>query len=202
MEPALPDLIDRYLTHHRASGHSRNTIERYTHTFWLFSRFLAETDLTADSSVLTTATMRRFAVWLQDTPVRTHKGDVRRAPAGTHAALRDLRPFTRWLIDEELLDPVVKIPMPRLPQRLFPILTDEELQRVWRSRYLTGRSGLATRNRAMLGLMLDTGLRCEEVASLTLASLDRDNCLLTVFGKGNKQRRVPFSTGVRKLLDE
>jgi integrase/recombinase XerC len=63
---------------------------------------------------------------------------------------------------------------------------------------MTGRSGLATCNRAML----DTGLRREEVASLTLDSLDRRNCLLTVVGKGDKERRVPYSTGVARLLDE
>ncbi len=56
------------------------------------------------------------------------------------------------------------------------------------------------RNRAILGLMLDTGLRRAEVVSLTPADLDLDNCLLTVTGKGNKQRRVPFSTNVRTLL--
>ena len=88
-----------------------------------------------------------------------------------------------------------------MPQTLFPILSDEELCKVWQSRYLTGRSSLATRNRALIGLMLDTGLRRNEVVALTLASLDLDDCLLTVTGKGNKQRRVPFSTSVKPLLE-
>ncbi len=199
---ALPDLVDRYLTYHRASGHSPATVKRYTHTFRLFDRFLAAEGLPDDVTALTSVTMRRFSVWLQETPVRTRRGDSRRAPAGAHAHLRDLRAFTRWLNDEELLDRAVKVPMPRLPKRLFPILSDEELQRVWTSRDMTGRSGLALRNRALLGLMLDTGLRREEVASLTLQSLDRPNCLLTVIGKGNKERRVPFSNGVARLLEE
>lgn len=199
---ALPDLVDRYMMHHRASGHSPATIKRYTHTFRLFDRFLVAEGLPADVTVLTSATMRRFSVWLQETPVRTRRGETKRAPAGAHAHLRDLRAFTRWLNDEELLDRAVKVPMPRLPKRLFPILSDEELHRVWGSRYMTGRSGLAVRNRALLGLMLDTGLRREEVASVTLPSLDRPNCLLTVIGKGDKERRVPFSTSVARLLDE
>lgn len=199
---ALPDLVDRYLTHHRASGHSPATVKRYTHTFRLFERFLTAEGLPADVTALTSATMRRFSVWLQETPVRTRDGQTTRAPAGAHAHLRDLRAFTRWLNDEELLDRAVRVPMPRLPKRLFPILSDDELRRVWGSRYMTGRSGLAVRNRALLGLMLDTGLRREEVASLTLPSLDRQNCLLTVIGKGDKERRVPFSTGVARQLDE
>ncbi len=67
---------------------------------------------------------------------------------------------------------------------------------------MTRRSRLTVRNRALLGLMLDTGLRREKVVSLTIDSLDRDNCLPTVIGKGDKQRRVPFSTSVSRLLDE
>lgn len=198
----LPDLVERYLAHHRASGHSPNTIDRYTHTFRLFDRFLADTELTADLTALNTTTMGRFAIWLQETPVRAQKGETKRAASGSHAVLRDLRAFTRWLNDEDLLERAVKVPMPRLPQRLFPILSDTDLQRVWQSRYMTGPSGLAVRNRAMLALMLDTELRREEVASLTADSLDRDNCLLTLVGKGDKQRRVPFSTSVARLINE
>ncbi|MGI8482658.1 MAG: tyrosine-type recombinase/integrase, partial [Thermomicrobiales bacterium] len=83
----------------------------------------------------------------------------------------------------------------------FPILTNQDLERVWTSRYLTGKSLMATRNRALVGLMLDTGLRRAEVANVTLQCLDLADCLLTVTGKGDKQRRVPFSSGVRALLE-
>src|SRR4051812_12252251 len=94
------------------------------------------------------------------------------------------------------------MPMPKLPQKIFPVLTDQELERIWASRYLTGRLSLATRNRALLGLMLDTGLRRGGVVSLAPADLDLDNCLLRVTGKGNKQRRVPDSTSVSRLLKD
>ena len=50
----------------------------------------------------------------------------------------------------------MKVPVHRLPDTLFPILTDAELERVWSSRYLPGRSALASRNRALIGLMPDT----------------------------------------------
>ena len=58
---------------------------------------------------------------------------------------------------------------------------------------------LAIRNRAILGLMLDTGLRRAEESAATLTDLDLDNCLLTVTGKGNKQRRFP-GPNMRTLL--
>ena len=111
-----------------------------------------------------------------------------------------MRAFLRWLLSDELVERAVKVPLPRLPDKLFPILTEDDLVVVWNSNSLKGSGDLCVRNRAMIGLMLDTGLRRAEVASLTLRSLDLDDCLLTVTGKGNKQRRVPFSHGVKLLL--
>ncbi len=37
---------------------------------------------------------------------------------------------------------------------------------------MTGRSSMAIRNRALLGLMLDTGIRQAEVCNLTLRDVD------------------------------
>lgn len=204
MEPATPldDLEARYVAHHRALGHSQATINRYQATFSLYHRFLADASLRQDSQSLTTEAVKRFAIWLRETPIRPIRGSTVRSPVGVHCSLKDMRAFTRWLVAEEVLDQPLKIRMPRLPQTLFPILTDEELGRVWKSRYLTGRSSMATRNRALLGLMLDTGLRRTEVSSLNVKDLELADCLLTVTGKGNKQRRVPFSTSVRVLLEE
>jgi site-specific recombinase XerD len=92
--------------------------------------------------------------------------------------------------------------MPKLPKRLVRVLDDTELQKVWQSKYLVGSSPLAIRNRAMLALMLDTGLRREEVATITLDNLSMERRTVTVIGKGNKERRVFFSLRVRELLKE
>ena len=195
----LDELQRRYLVDHQAHGSSINTIKRYQATFALFARFLG--DRPADAGVLTSATMQEFALWLRETPVQEHYGSTKRSVHGTHAHLRDMRAWTRWLANEELLAPI-KVTFPKLPQRLFPILSDEEMDRLWKSKYLTGSSELSIRNRALLGLMLDTGLRRSEVASITLEDTDRYNQLVTVVGKGDKQRRVPFSASVKVLLTE
>ena len=50
-------------------------------------------------------------------------------------------------------------------------------------------------------LLLDTGLRIEEALTLRRRDVDFDNLLVTVFGKGRKERRVPFSFELRKVRD-
>ncbi len=49
-------------------------------------------------------------------------------------------------------------------------------------------------------VLLDTGCRIDEVLSLRVAGCDLDNLLFTVTGKGRKQRRIPFSFELRRVL--
>ncbi len=48
--------------------------------------------------------------------------------------------------------------------------------------------------------LLDTGCRISEVLGVHVRDVDLDNLLLTVNGKGQKQRKVPFSFELRKVL--
>ncbi len=201
--PPLDDLFTQYLAHHIAYGRSPKTISHYQDTFKLFSRFLLERAVTPSGHVLTAATFRDFATWLRVTPLeRARRGQRQRSETGVHGVMKDLRAFTRWLYKEELIDRQVDVPVPKMPQLLFPILTHEEMNRVWQSSYMTGRSSMAVRNRALIGVMLDTGIRRAEVCGLTLKDIDFDQSHLKVTGKGNKQRMVPFVATVKKLLLE
>lgn len=49
-------------------------------------------------------------------------------------------------------------------------------------------------------LLLDTGCRIDEALTLRVGDCDLDNLLFTVTGKGRKQRRIPFSFELRRLL--
>ena len=49
-------------------------------------------------------------------------------------------------------------------------------------------------------LLLDTGCRIDEALTLRVGDCDMDNLLLTVTGKGRKQRRIPFSFELRRKL--
>jgi site-specific recombinase XerD len=199
---SLKGLIERYQQHQLAVGRSQGTIDRYEYTFTHFGRFLELEALPHTSECLTSQVMERFTLYLRDTPIKEQNGTTIRQESGIHAHLRDLRAFTRWLYRNGLLEREVFISMPKIPKRLIRILDDTKLQRVWQSKYLVGNSPLSVRNRAMLALMLDTGLRREEVATITLDNLSMERRTITVIGKGNKERRVFFSMKVREQLKE
>lgn len=60
---------------------------------------------------------------------------------------------------------------------------------------------LARRDRAMIELLYATGIRVSELVGLDLGDVDREKRLVTVLGKGNKQRRVPYGAPAAEALE-
>lgn len=52
--------------------------------------------------------------------------------------------------------------------------------------------------RAIFSTLVNTGLRAQELTDLKLSSIDWENGLLSVYGKGGKFRKVPFNTATQK----
>ena len=61
---------------------------------------------------------------------------------------------------------------------------------------------LGLRDRALLELFYSSGLRLSELCALRWRDLDLDDALVTVLGKGNKQRSVPLGSHARAALGE
>ncbi len=197
----LKELEDRFHAHHWAQNHSPKTIEHYASTFIDFHRFLTDRKLPATTASISAEGMRGFGVWLKETPTRVWRGNTQRSVQGVHGRLRDMRAFAKWLEEEEVIDRAPKVTLPKLADEEFVILTPEQVQTLFRCQHLASGGQQATRNRAMIALMLDTGLRRSETAGVTFEDVDWNDQLILVRGKGNKERRVPYSTGVAELLD-
>jgi integrase/recombinase XerC len=56
------------------------------------------------------------------------------------------------------------------------------------------------RNRATILVLLDTGIRAEEMVELRIHQVDTRNRRLTVFGKGGKERTIPFCARTGQAL--
>lgn len=81
--------------------------------------------------------------------------------------------------------------------------TRDELQRLLTVCDLDIRTGAhftGTRNKGMLLLYIDSGLRRAELANIKLNDLDLKNRRIRVVGKGNKVGIVPFSPKTAKAL--
>ncbi len=195
------ELTRRFLLHQRGRDLSPNTIDHYQDSFADFARFCREVSYAPTASSLTTELFHHFHRWLKETPTRAaRQGTTQRAPLGVIGDLRDLRALVRWLQREGLLDPTVKVVVPAVPQTFFEIFSDEDLHLLMSCKYLVGESEQAVRNRAIVGLLLDSGMRLGELCGITLDKLDLDDRSVLVLGKGRKLRYCYFSGPVAQLL--
>lgn len=190
----------QYQLHHGALGHSPKTISHYRDTFRCFDLFLTEKGYAPTTNVMTTQVMNEFAIWLRATPIRGWRGETKRSDAGIRGTMTDLRAFAHWLLDEGHITTLPKVPVNKLPQVFYQILSDDDLDKVFATKQLSQSTEIGIRNRAMIAFMLDTGVRRTEVANLELADLDLVEGQARVIGKGRKERFVFFAPSTGDLL--
>ena len=128
--------------------------------------------------------------------------DAGAEPATAHARLKALRRFTAWLLEEDEIDndPLLGAAPPRVPHKVTPALTDDQLRRLIRA--CQGKTLKDRRDEALVRLMAETGLRAGEVVALKVPDVNLDEGLVTIRrGKGGKGRVAPFGPQTTAALD-
>jgi integrase/recombinase XerD len=122
------------------------------------------------------------------------------APASIARRLVAVKVFFRYLARENRIarDVTSVMESPRLWRLLPDFLTVPEVDRLLTA--FSGKDPLEKRNRAILETFYATGLRVSELADLRLSSLQFDQGLIRVVGKGNKERVVPVGRPAQKIL--
>ncbi|AGW14034.1 site-specific tyrosine recombinase XerD [Megalodesulfovibrio gigas] len=112
-----------------------------------------------------------------------------------------LRSLYGHLAEERLLpdNPAALLEQPAVPRRLPDVLEPEEVALLLEQPAADTRLG--ARDRAMLELLYAAGLRVSELVGLTLLDYDAQAGLLTVFGKGSKERLIPVHDLAQQVLD-
>jgi integrase/recombinase XerD len=110
--------------------------------------------------------------------------------------------FARWLAEAEGFDPdpILAVKAPKMDQPSVPDLSENELRRLLKA--CDGAELRDKRDKAMLVLLAETGLRAAELLALDVTDVDLDGCVAHVRrGKGGKGRRVRFSVSAAAILD-
>ncbi|MFM8872136.1 MAG: tyrosine recombinase [Phycisphaerales bacterium] len=116
--------------------------------------------------------------------------------------LATMRIFFRWLHANGRIrrDPARLLERPTTWKRLPGTMTPGQMKRLVEAPS-PDDGPLWLRDRAMLELMYASGLRASEVGALKLSDFDRDELILKVTGKGNKQRLVPVGKPAVAILE-
>jgi len=115
------------------------------------------------------------------------------APISVAGYVRGLRAVGNWLAVDGLAEARAfrTLARPRVPHKVIEPLSDGDLRRLL--------AACGPRDRAILLLLLDTGLRVSEAAGIRLRDLRPDGTI-KVMGKGAKERIVPVGSAARTAI--
>jgi integrase/recombinase XerC len=150
----------------------------------------------ADAADLDLRTLRSWLAHQQVTG-RSRTTLARRATA--------VRVFTAWLARTGRIpaDVGASLRSPKAHQTLPPVLRQDEAADLIAAaaRLADDGSAAGLRDTAMLELLYATGVRVGELVALDVDDLDRGRNVLRVFGKGRKERTVPFGIPAAQAVD-
>jgi site-specific recombinase XerD len=111
-----------------------------------------------------------------------------------HASYRALKAFYRWLSREYgITNPIDGLPAPILGKPILPTLTLAQVKEL-----LEKSSNL--RARAIISLLVESGLRLTELSNLRLHDIDFESQTVRVMGKGRKEAEAPFGPLTEQYL--
>jgi integrase/recombinase XerD len=164
------------------------TITFLEQAFTSLKTVLPETkEMSVDS--LTSEVLENYVITLRES------GRVN--PRSCNTYISGLNCFLTWLFDRKHTATDLKIKKLRLERTLPKTVNDEVMEKLlaFKSPHHRDR-----RVHAIVLTILDTGLRINEVLTLAPDAVDLDDLMLRVMGKGRKERIVPFSPELRRVL--
>lgn len=186
----LSEAIDEFMLEQRCRGNSAATLLYYSSVLKYFADYIGEVDVAS----ITLRNLQEYKLQLSDE-------DSGLTSVSIQSYVRGLRAFMKWLYEYEYIDADLcqRFKLPKATRKVIDVLTDMEISVVFTQ--LAGDDWLSIRNRLIIALMLDCGLRLEEVVTLTVDSVHlTERYLIVQHGKGDKQRIVPFGEKTWQLF--
>ncbi|MFN8398909.1 MAG: tyrosine-type recombinase/integrase [Anaerolineales bacterium] len=191
-EDYIEQWVQIFLSDKKSQNLSNHTLRFYANNLKVFVQYCENHSLKRISQ-LTPPFLREFILYLES------KGNNIGGQLVYH---RSIKAFLNWYWDEiepNSYNPILKVKPPK--QQIAPIegVTKEQVF------LLLSKCGKDTfngeRDRTILALLFDTGLRAQELCDIELNHIDLIRCSIFIpKGKGRKPRTVFFGRATRKQL--
>ncbi len=185
--------IESFLVDRKAAGLSPHTLKFYRQ---FITPFLTYCDSNALKFVeeVTPDVLRRYFLAFAE----SHN------PGGVHTSFRTLRAFFHWLLDEEMMpsdwkNPMLKVKPPKVALEPLEPVAIQDVKALIAA--CSAGTSVDDRDRVIFLVLLDTGLRAQELCDTNLEDVDLNTGGITVrYGKGGKARTVFIGKKTRKAL--
>ncbi len=174
-----------------AENKSPATIETYARSLRLFTEFVDAQGMPREVSAIRREHVEAFVA----DQLRRHAGST------ANTRYRGLQAFFKWAVAEGEVpeSPMGNMKPPQFQERVPDVLDADALRRLLRA--CAGQDFESRRDLALILLLIDTGMRRSEAASLRVDDLDLNTGVVLVIGKGGRERIVPLGRNLVRALD-
>ena len=187
--------IDSFIGYLRTEKlYSAHTLRAYENDLLAFKEYVARMD---ESLLFWEADVDVVRSWVASMM------DAGAAPSSVNRKLSSLRSFFDFLRREGKVaeNPVQNLRGPKCRKKLPTFVKENEMDALLDDvDFGTGYS--ACRDRMIIRLFYETGIRLSELVSMDVASVDMHASAIKVLGKRNRQRIIPFAVGLKSALEE
>jgi len=208
----LKSLVRGYILTHQTEGSSPDTVEYYRGILSCFLWYAGQEGWADDARLLNEWHIREFLGYVATEANRWQKqgngseSSSRKASSRTvHHYYSALRAFFNWAVKEGFLaeSPLAKVKVARSKPKVIQPYSLEHIRRMLQvcdQDYQHNAKFLGSRNKAVILVLLDSGLRLSELARIELRDIDTERGWIRVTGKGGKERIVCIGKVAQKAL--
>jgi integrase/recombinase XerD len=184
------DVLYSFQNHLIAEGDELATVRAYDYDLKQLHSYLKQRD--NDLLSATVLDLRGFIHSLFDLGL---------SPVSINRKISSIKTFYRFLLNSKSIatSPAEDLELQKVRRKLPLVLSVEEVGMILEAADETTPLGL--RDRVCLELLYSSGLRISELLTLKISDLKLNDNLISVIGKGDKQRVVPFGNRAKRAIE-
>ena len=169
---------------------SLNTVNAYMHDLNNFIDYIYSNYKVDNLNKIKSSYIREYIVTLNTYVSNNHIIDKK--TSSINRSISSIKNFFKYLINNELIskDPTIIIISPKQIRKIPTVLSVDEINLILKK--LSTNKPIDIRDKAIISLLYSCGIRVSELINLTLTNLFINDDIIKIFGKGNKERIVPF----------
>lgn len=209
---SLKSLVQGYLLTHQTQGSSPNTVEYYRGILGRFLWFAQNNSWSDDVRLLNEWNIREFLGYVGTKSNRweihgngSESSSRKSSPRTIHHYYGSLRAFFNWVVREGFLpeSPLVKVKVANAKAKVIQPYSPQQIKsmlQVCDYDYDQGAKFLGSRNKAIILVLFDSGVRLSELTGIKIQDVHTENGWIKVLGKGDKERVVRIGKVAQKAL--
>ncbi|PKG22360.1 tyrosine-type recombinase/integrase [Niallia nealsonii] len=183
------DVLEEYMYHCRARGFTDKTIKNKNQEYKQLKQFLKEKRAITELESITVHDLKAY--------VRVKQKDGLQAQSIV-SMFKMIKAFFSWCEREGYIKENIakKVETPKLPKKVLKGFTVDDVQAMIDA--FSYKNYLEARNKAIIAMLSDCGLRAMEIRGLLSVNVKETNILIN--GKGNKERIGFISPALKRIL--